>query len=81
MRIACASHSRISIMYHTHRRDEWMLRKPVGLPAWYEDISDFVTEQRPRAQLGDGARLMTRREEVYPISDPEIAARIGVSDN
>ena len=46
-----------------------------------EDISDFVAEQRPRAQLGDHARLMTPREEVYPISDPEIAARFGVSDN
>ena len=46
-----------------------------------EDISDFVAEQRPMAQLGDHARLMTPREEVYPISDPEIATRIGVSDN
>jgi hypothetical protein len=46
-----------------------------------EDISDFVAEQRPRAQLGDHARLMTPREKVYPIGDPEIAARIGVSDN
>jgi hypothetical protein len=33
------------------------------------------------AQFGDHARLMTPREEVYPISDPEIAARIGVPDN
>ena len=46
-----------------------------------EDISDFVAEQRPMAQVGDHARLMTPREEVYPISDPEIATRIGVSDN
>jgi hypothetical protein len=52
-------------MYHTHRRDERMLRKPVGLPAC------FVAEQRPMAQMGDHALLMTPREEVYPISDPE----------
>jgi Domain of unknown function (DUF4291) len=45
------------------------------------DISDFVVEQRPMAQVGDHARLMTPREEVYPINDPKIAARIGVSDN
>jgi Domain of unknown function (DUF4291) len=29
-----------------------------------EDISDFVAEQRPKAQVGDHARLMTPREEV-----------------
>ena len=46
-----------------------------------EDISDVVAEQRPRAQLGDHGRLMAPREKVYPIGDPEIAARIGVSDN
>lgn len=46
-----------------------------------EDISDFVAELRPMAQMGDHARLMTPREEVYPISDPGIATRIGVSDN
>jgi hypothetical protein len=46
-----------------------------------EDISDFVAAQRPMAQMGDHARLMTPREEVYSISDPELATRIGVSDN
>jgi hypothetical protein len=33
------------------------------------------------AQVGDHARLMTPREEVYPIGDPETATRIGMSDN
>jgi hypothetical protein len=43
-----------------------------------EDISDFVAEQRPLAQMGAYARLLTPREDVYPVGGPETAARLGV---
>src|SRR5919206_3744636 len=58
----------------------WMMYRSGWGTKEGEDIFDFVAEQRPMAQMGDHARLMTPREEAYPISDPEIAARIGVSD-
>lgn len=44
-----------------------------------EDISDFVAEQRPLAQAREYARLVTPREAVYPVRNPETAARIAVS--
>jgi hypothetical protein len=40
-----------------------------------EDVSEFVREQRPRR--GTDA-LVTPREEVYPVRDPAVAARLGV---
>jgi uncharacterized protein DUF4291 len=43
-----------------------------------EDISDFVTEQRAHG-VAPYDRLDTPREEVYPVADPEVAARLGVS--
>jgi len=44
-----------------------------------EDISDFVAEQRPLAQAREYTRLLTPREEVYPVRDPETAARLALS--
>lgn len=44
-----------------------------------EDISPFVAEQRAHAQAHDYARLVTPREEVYPVADPTVAARLGIS--
>lgn len=45
-----------------------------------EDISDFVGEQRAHAAAEGGwARLVTPREEVYPVADPEVARRLGLA--
>lgn len=44
-----------------------------------EDISDFVAQQRAYAQPGAYAELVTPQEAVYPVEDPEVAARLGVS--
>jgi len=46
-----------------------------------EDISGFVAEQRLRAESDRFANLFTPREEVYPISNPEVAQRIGINRN
>lgn len=43
-----------------------------------EDISDFVAEQRANA-AAPYERLNTPREDVYPVADTEVAARLGVS--
>ncbi len=55
--------------------------------AWYardwlldiEDISDFVAEQRQVGRTGQYDRLVTPREESYPVRDRETAERIGVT--
>jgi hypothetical protein len=46
-----------------------------------EDISGFVAEQRDHAQAKGFAKLVTPREEVYPVSTPEVAARVGIDQN
>ena len=43
-----------------------------------EDISGFVAEQRAHAESNDSTNLVTPREEVYPVVNQEIAARLGV---
>jgi Domain of unknown function (DUF4291) len=43
-----------------------------------QDISDFVAEQRANAKPPFD-RLVTPREDVYPVADPEAAGRLGVS--
>ena len=43
-----------------------------------EDISDFVAEQRENARAPYD-RLVTPREDVYPVADPEVVARLGLS--
>jgi Domain of unknown function (DUF4291) len=49
---------------------EWLL----GI----EDVSEFVLEQRENAgSLYE--RLITPKEGVYPVNDPEVAARLGVT--
>jgi hypothetical protein len=50
---------------------EWLLS--------VEDISEFVAEQRANA-AAPYKRLLTPREEVYSVADPEVAARLGVSE-
>jgi hypothetical protein len=43
-----------------------------------EDISDFVAEQRAKAEAPFD-RLFTPREDIYPVADPEVIARLGLS--
>jgi hypothetical protein len=43
-----------------------------------EDVSPFVAEQRA-VLAREGAALITPREEVYPVSDPAVAARLRLS--
>jgi hypothetical protein len=43
-----------------------------------EDVSGFVREQRENA-VAPFDRLVTPREDVYPVVDPELAARLKVS--
>ena len=44
-----------------------------------EDISAFVTEQREQLEAGDDRQLLSPSEDVYPVADREVAARLGVS--
>jgi hypothetical protein len=44
-----------------------------------EDVSDFVAAQREHRLSGDHDRLVTPREEVYPVRDAAVAARLGVA--
>jgi hypothetical protein len=46
-----------------------------------KDISEFVAEQRVNAESDRFSNLVTPREEVYPISNPEIADVIGIDRN
>jgi hypothetical protein len=43
-----------------------------------EDVSEFVRQQSEHAG-SPFDRLITPREEVYPVNDPEVAARLGVT--
>lgn len=44
-----------------------------------EDVTDFVREQRTRARAPYGL-LVTPSEDVYPVADPIVAARLGISE-
>ena len=46
-----------------------------------EDVTDFVREQRAHASAGDHERLLLPREEVYPVADAAVAAKLAVSDS
>ncbi len=41
-----------------------------------EDISPFVAAQREHARSGDDERLVLPREDIYPVTDPLVAARL-----
>jgi hypothetical protein len=47
---------------------EWLL----GI----EDVSEFVREQKQHAK-SPYTLLVTPKEEVYPVTDPEVVARLG----
>jgi Domain of unknown function (DUF4291) len=49
---------------------EWLLA--------IEDVSEFVREQSQRSR-SPFDRLITPKEEVYPVNDPEVARRLGLS--
>jgi Domain of unknown function (DUF4291) len=51
---------------------EWPLR--------IEDISALVARQREIARAGDLDQLLTPRETVYPITDADLAWRLGMDD-
>jgi len=44
-----------------------------------EDISPFVAAQREHARSGDDEKLVLPREDVYPVTDPLVAARLALS--
>ena len=44
-----------------------------------EDVSDFVREQRANLKAPYD-RLVTPSEDVYPVGDPEVRARLGLED-
>ena len=44
-----------------------------------EDLSAFVAAQREHRLSRDHGLLVTPREEVYPVRDPAVAARLGLS--
>lgn len=50
---------------------EWIIR--------IEDITDFVRAQRENVLSESIERLQTPSEDVYPVDDPEIAARVGIT--
>jgi hypothetical protein len=49
---------------------EWIVR--------IEDISPFVEQQRSHATPGAYSQLVVAREEVYPLGETDVAARLGV---
>ncbi|MBD1923988.1 DUF4291 domain-containing protein [Microcoleus sp. FACHB-831] len=44
-----------------------------------EDISEFVRQQQEFVKAGDWSKLLTPCEEVYPVSNSDIAKRLGLS--
>lgn len=54
-----------------HYAREWIVN--------IEDISDFVKQQRQNRTGTGMAELMTPRESVYPVNNPDVANRLGLS--
>ncbi|HEU4884721.1 MAG TPA: DUF4291 domain-containing protein [Longimicrobium sp.] len=60
-------------------RDEVLARYARDWIVEIEDVSGFVAEQRRHAQdAASYPHLLTPREEVYPVADAEVAARLGL---
>jgi hypothetical protein len=60
-------------------RDQVLARYARDWIVEIEDVSDFVAEQRRHAlDAASYAQLLTPREEVYPVADADVAARLGV---
>jgi len=45
-----------------------------------QDLSDFVASQYPAFKSRDTTELITPLEEVYPVKDPVVAKRLGISE-
>ena len=43
-----------------------------------ETVSGFVAEQRTNAESNGFGKLVTPREDVYPVANQEIVARLGI---
>src|SRR5882672_1786865 len=43
-----------------------------------QDVSVLVTEQRVQAEVPGWPRLVTPREDVYPVTDPKVARQLGL---
>ena len=46
-----------------------------------KDITDFVREQHKHVKSNQLDKLMVAKEQVYPVTDMEIAAQIGVESS
>jgi hypothetical protein len=46
-----------------------------------EDISEFVAEQRQHAKSSPYDQLITPREEVYPVTDSIVVAKLDISNS
>ena len=44
-----------------------------------EDISDFVAKQREKAIADDYSGILTPTEHIYPVSDAETVANLGLT--
>jgi hypothetical protein len=55
----------------------WSEDTPEGWLVRIEDVSSFVAEQREAFRRGTG-ELVTPREDVYPVHDPGVRARLGL---
>ena len=53
-----------------HYVEEWIVE--------IEDVCAFVAEQRRLLDVRRDDELLTPRERVYPVTDPEVAARLGM---
>ncbi len=56
-------------------RGDVLRRYATEWAAGIEDVSAFVAEQRANVSAG---RLVTPREHVYPVADPEVRRRLGI---
>jgi hypothetical protein len=60
-------------------RDQVLARYARDWIVEIEDVSDFVAEQRRHTHDAAAyAQLLTPREDVYPVADAEVAARLGL---
>jgi hypothetical protein len=61
-------------------RDEFLRKYAREWIVGIEDISEFVAEQRRHAEAGDYQRILTPRELVYPVDNPEVAGKLGLTE-
>jgi hypothetical protein len=62
-------------------RDETLRRYAREWIVGIEDVSEFVEQQRLKLASRAKAELITPREDVYPVADSAVAAKLGVFDS